>query len=213
MNLSLQPRVRALLLLAARLAAYALATAAGLEIVVRQARAGDVARLVSENGAVELAQLLLVLAAAGVLLSVVMRGVRDHELRILLGLACAFAGVRELDGFFGAELGPHSYKFFAVPIALAGAVVGWRGRAVLLEQLLELSATPAAALVFAGALVVLVHAQVLGQKELWETLVPGGADARTVKKTVEECSELTGYLLLLFATIEIEVQRRHRAPR
>jgi hypothetical protein len=211
-NLSLRPRIRALLLLAARLAIYAFATGMALEVVVARVRAGNVEALVSEDGAVELAQLLLVFSAAGVLLSVIVRGVRDQELRILMGMACLFAGIRELDGFFGAELGPNAYKLFAIPVVLAGVVVGWRGRAALLEQLIDFAATPAAALLFAGALIVLVHAQVLGQKELWQTLVPGPG-ARTVKKTVEECSELTGYLVILFAAIEIEIQRRHRAPR
>src|ERR1700752_3029186 len=147
MSLSLRPRVRALLLLVARLALYSLTTGVALEIIVRRARAGHLEALVSENGAVELAQLLLVFSAGCVLLSVIARGVRDHELRILMGLACLFASFRELDGFLGSEIGPSGYKIFTTAVALAGLAIGWRARASLPEQLLEFAATPAAALI------------------------------------------------------------------
>ena len=112
-------------------------------------------------------------------------GIRARELRALLGLACLFAVARELDGFFHGTLGAHGYQLFSAPVAIAAAWHAWRSRSVLPHQTAEFVATPAAMLVFAGALIVLVHAQILGQKELWDALIPTG-DAMTVKKTVEE---------------------------
>jgi hypothetical protein len=191
--------------------AYASIVGLALELVVWRARAGHIRAWVSEDGGVECLHAALAVVAGCVLLARLARGWRGSELRAVLGLACLYAAARELDGFFGASLGPHAYKIFAAPLAAAAAVVAWRARAVLPAQIADFLATPAAALVFAGSVVVLVHAQVLGQKELWQLLVPS-ADYRIVKRTVEECSELTGYLLIVFAAVEIELRSRKLHP-
>jgi hypothetical protein len=192
-----------------RFLAYAALTGIALELVVRGIQAAGAAAVVAEDGPVEVAQAVLALAAACVFAFPLVRGLRGFELRVLLGLACLFAAARELDGFFGAAIGPHAYKLLAFPVALAGVIFAWRSRSVLPDEVGELFAAPASTLIFAGALIVLVHAQVLGQKEIWHALVPDG-DSRAVKKTVEECSELTGYLLIVFAAIEVALRQRVR---
>src|SRR5687767_2480307 len=156
--------------LVARLALYALVVGLVVEQVVGAARRGDIEAWMREDGVVETIQLVLACASAFAFgMASIRRKPFDAPL-LLAALACAFAAGRELDGRMGILVGPHGYKLLVVPVAVVavGVLVAARGR--LYGQLQEFIGTPVSWLGFFGAFLILIHAQVLGQKELWAAL-------------------------------------------
>jgi len=195
----------------ARLASYSLIAGLALQAVVVAAAAGDAHALFSEDGALEIAQMLLAAGAAALLIGAAARGPEARALLVVLGLGAVFAAIRELDGFLDRAITKGAYKAFEVPVVVAAAAVAWRRRARLAGDVASLLAGPAAYLLFFGAFVVLVHAQVLGQKELWHAVVVD-VDSRLTKKAFEECSELMGYLMIAFGALEAWLWARRSRP-
>jgi hypothetical protein len=124
-------------------------------------------------------------------------------LRLLSALSL-IACARELDNLT-LELGSRdAYKYMAaLPLVWALSIIG-RARGRLLDQLAVFSQTSGFSLLLAGFLIVVVYAQILGQKALWMAVL--SADTyRPIKELVEESSELLGYLLMLFGAAEVAV--------
>jgi hypothetical protein len=190
-----------------RLGAYALVLGLTLQAAVSVSAIVPIATLVREDGPIETAQTLLIALSGVLLLYGASRSRPWDAVLTLLALACVYATVRELDGFFARNLAKGSYRFFEIPVVLAVVAVGWRGRGRLFSECARFLATPAAPLVFAGALIVLVQAQVLGEKALARALV-SDASARVVKQAFEELCELAGYLVVLFGAVEVVIECR-----
>ena len=172
------------------------------ELLVRSiASPVDAHVLARDDGPIETGQLAALLLS-GVLLFLLSRR-RAQLVELLRLLAClAMLGVmRELDNFT-LQLGWRTgYLWMGLPFALYAVwlVVTAKGR--LLDQIAIFARSPAFALLAAGFFVIVIFAQLLGQKVLWIALL--GPDAyRPVKDLIEESSELLGYLLVLFGACE-----------
>lgn len=186
--------------MAVRLVAYALAAALITEALVRGASRGWFAAIGAEGGPIEYAHYTLCAAAAFVFAC----ASRRSNLRDVFALAAygaALGVIREADAFLDKAVFQGAYK---VPAALVGVLAllrARRARGVLAEQFARWMATPSFAVTVSGVFVVLVYAQIVGQKELWQTLM-GGAYLRPVKDVAEEMQELIGYFFIFFGAVE-----------
>jgi hypothetical protein len=193
-----------------RYSAYVLGVALTAESIVVAAEAGWLSSVGRETGPIEYAhQALCGLAAIAFARAAVVR----PELRDILAVAAygATLGViRETDALLDHLAFKGAYK---VPAAVVGAFALarlWRARSRCAEQLRRFAGEPGFAITAIGVLVVLLYAQLVGQKELWMAIM--GVDyARPVKDAAEELQELLGYLLIFIGSIETYlVARRHR---
>lgn len=188
--------------LLARLFGYAALAAGAFELLVRSAvSAGDVRWLVRDDGPLELGQLLAIVLTA--LLLFLLSRERPAMVELLRLLACLamLAAMRELDNFT-LELGWRSgYLWMGLPFSLYAVWMVASARGRLLDQIAVFVRSPAFALLAAGFFIVVIYAQLIGQKVLWISLL--GPDAyRPAKDLIEESSEMLGYLLMVFGAAE-----------
>lgn len=188
---------------AVRLLVYAIAAALITEALVKGASQGWFAAFGAEGGPIEYAHYSLCGAAAYVFAC----ASRRSHLRDVFALAAygaALGVIREADALLDKAVFQGAYKF---PAALVGALAlirAYRARAVLSVQFARWMVTPSFAVTVSGVFVVLVYAQIVGQKELWQTLM-GGAYLRPVKDVAEEMQELIGYFFIFFGAVEAYV--------
>jgi hypothetical protein len=190
-----------------RYVAYAVAAGLFAESVVLAARAGWFQYVGSEHGPVEYAQQLLC-AASVILFARAAACKPDLSDVFALAAYCTTLGlVRELDAFLDHVAYKGAYK---LPAALLGGLAllrVWRSKDRFASQLERVAARPACVIAAVGALVVLVYAQIVGQKSVWMAVM--GADyIRPVKDAAEELEELLGYLLIFIAALDAYVSAR-----
>lgn len=114
-----------------------------------------------ENGPVEWFQLGLVAMAAGVFIAGAVRLARFRRLFVLLACACVLAAFRELDALLDERVPWLGWKigFVVLPYALALAYTSGR---TLRSELAEFFTTRAFAVLWAGFLVAVPMAQLVG---------------------------------------------------
>jgi hypothetical protein len=186
---------------------YAALIAGTFEWVVLSAGNHDVHWLMRDDGPVEVTQLLAAFFTAVLYWLLSRRSRYSRELFQFLSALSFTSCARELDNFT-LELGSRAGYLLmaALPVAW-GVSVFVRARERLFAQLSAFSRTPGFSLSLAGFLIVVVYAQILGQKALWMAVL--SLDVyRPVKELVEESSELLGYLLILFGAAEAMVNDR-----
>ena len=204
---------------AAVFAAAALAAGAVFYAVLAEIR---IHRNIDEGGIVESTQLaLLGLAAA----AFAVRALRDRAMPRALALAALAATamlVREMDGYFDAWTGDHSFWVYvdaAVLAAMAAVVLLRFGRTA--DHVARFVRTPSCLLFVSGVVFAAVVAQLIGYKEIWNRifdveiwqeakaahLLESGHlsvefdISRHVKNTVEESVELASYLMILGSAV------------
>lgn len=198
---------RAAFHLLVRFVVYAALIAGTFEWMVLAVRSRDVHWLMRDDGPVEITQLLAALFTGLLYWLLSRESRRSRELFQFLSALSLTACARELDNFT-LELGSR-----AGYLVIAALPVGWglsvflRARDRLFEQLSAFSRTSGFSLSLAGFLIVVVYAQILGQKALWMAVLSPDV-YRPVKELVEESSELLGYLLMLFGAAEAAVGDR-----
>ncbi len=186
---------------------YVLALALLAESLVVGAVGGWLSAVGPETGPVEYAHQLL---CASVAILLARAAALRSDVRDVVALAayCAALGlIRENDAFLDHVAFKGAYK---VPAAIVGAIAlarAWRSRERIPAQLRRLATEPGFQLLVVGGLVVLVYAQIVGQKELWKAIM-GDAYMRPVKDAAEELQELLGYSLIFFGALEIYLGRR-----
>lgn len=186
--------------MAVRLAAYALAAALITEGLVRGASQGWFTAVGSERGPIEYAHYTLC-GAASFVFACASRRSNLRDVFALAAYGAALGVIREADAFLDKAIFQGAYK---VPAALVGALAlirAYRARTVLGEQFARWMATPSFTVTSSGVFIVLVYAQIVGQKELWQSLM-GGAYLRPIKDVAEEMQELIGYFFIFFGAIE-----------
>ncbi len=187
-----------------RFLVYAALIAGTFEWMVVAVRSHDIHWLMRDDGPVEITQLLAALFTAVLFFMLSRERASSRELLRLLSALSLIACARELDNLT-LELGSRdAYKYMAAfPLVWALSIMA-RARGRLLDQLAVFSQTSGFSLLLAGFLIVVVYAQILGQKALWMAVL--SADTyRPIKELVEESSELLGYLLMLFGAAEVAV--------
>lgn len=195
-----------------RLTLY-LAIAAGLMAALPRlalAMGDPPGRFFAESGVLEHAQCIILGITTLVL---ILGGVcnKSHS-PLFWALAClaALAAIRELDSF----LDDHVIFGWQGPAVLMLAVliaVICRCRAALLQQLPRFLYTPAFGILWAGFLLVVVFAQLIGHGELWQAIMAENYH-RDFKRAMQESSEYLGYCVILMGTIETVIQTPYDAP-
>lgn len=190
-----------------RFLVYAALIAGTFEWMVVAVRSHDAHWLMRDDGPVEIAQLLAALFTGLLYFLLSRESQRSADLFRFLSALSLTACARELDNFT-LELGSRAgYLGIALLPVGWGLSVAARARGRLLEQLAAFSRTSGFSLSLAGFLIVVVYAQILGQKALWMAVLSPDV-YRPVKEIVEESSELLGYLLMLFGAAEAAVGDR-----
>ena len=183
-----------------RFVAYCVVAAFLTEAIVEGASRGWFAAVGAEGGPIEHAQYLLCGAAAVVFASASRRSSFGH-IFALAACGAALGVIREADAFLDHVAFRGAYKVPAALFGAAGLMRAYIGRASVTDELRRWVATPSFALTASGAFIVLVYAQIVGQKELWQALM-GSSYLRPVKDVAEEIQELLGYFLIFFGSIE-----------
>lgn len=187
-----------------RFLVYAALIAGTFEWMVIAVRDHDVHWLMRDDGPVEIAQLLAALFTALLFYLLSRERARTADLLRFFSALSLIACARELDNYTLVLGSRDGYKWMAMlPLAWALTIMV-RARGRLLDQLAAFSRTSGFSLLLAGFLIVVVYAQILGQKALWMQVLPVDI-YRPVKELVEESSELLGYLLMLFGAAEAAV--------
>lgn len=190
-----------------RFVIYAALIAGTFEWMVVSVRGHDVHWLMRDDGPVEIAQLLAALFTALLYWLLSRESRRSGDLFRFLSALSLTACCRELDNFT-LQLGSRAgYLGIALLPVAWGLSVAVRARGRLVDQLAAFSRTSGFSLSLAGFLIVVVYAQILGQKALWMAVLSPDV-YRPVKELVEESSELLGYLLMLFGAAEAAVGDR-----
>jgi hypothetical protein len=166
----------------------------------------------SEFSPVEIAQ-LVILVAAGALLSLIARDYPSQRpLAILLGgiaLVCLF---RELDYFLDRHVVRNAWQFL---VGVSGALViayTYRHRRRLGIAFGRLWPSAGIVLLFAGATILFAVVRILASESFWQAVL-GASYERVVVNAVDELVELTGYLLWFVGVIEYTVEVRAVAAR
>lgn len=140
-------------------------------------------------------------------------GMRLPESRGLLFFLAALAGVasiRELDMYWDIYNPYWGWQLPALCIGALGIYAFWIHRIAFMQQLRSFVSHRSFALFWAGLIVVVPFAQLVGHGEYLE-LVLGEDYRRSHKRLIEETGELLGYFLILFGSIELIAELRNPA--
>jgi hypothetical protein len=172
------------------------------EAVIRAGSAAlntsDVRQLLKENAIIEWTQagVLALICVAG--LGAFRRG--EPAIHRVLVLLAAFAIARELDSVLEDFLFHRAHHIFMAGAFLAIVAIAWRGREGMVAELPGFLSRPGFFFMFFGGILVVLYAQILGQRDLWRLLAP--LDVSTAKRFVEEGLELLGYVNIAIGCIE-----------
>lgn len=190
-----------------RYAAYVLGVALVAQSIVIAAKSGWLSAIGRETGPIEYAHQALCALAAIVFARAAMIRPELQDVLVVAAYGATLGVIRETDALLDHLAFKGAYK---VPAAVVGAFALarlWRARSRWTEQLRRFAGEPSFVITAIGVLVVLLYAQLVGQKELWMAIM--GADyARPVKDAAEELQELLGYLLIFVGSIETYVVGR-----
>lgn len=192
--------------MALRWVIYGLLGALLTETIVRGASLGWFVAVGAEGGPIEYAHYTLC-AASAILFAFASRRTDFRDIFSLLACGAVLGLIREADAFLDHALFRGAYKIPAALVGVIALVRAYRARASLGNQIARWLATPAFAVTASGVLVVLVYAQITGQKEFWQAVM-GDSYLRPVKDVAEEMQELVGYLLVFFGAVESVVLTR-----
>jgi len=131
----------------------------------------------------------------------------QRPIAFLFGGIAGAGVIRESDYFLDRMVADN---FWQVPVALIAAlliVYTWRNRRRFRVAWSRMWPSPGLSLIFAGALIQFVFAQLIGHEPLWQA-ISGEGYQRIVKVAVEEIIESMGYLLWLVGSIEYAIQSR-----
>ncbi len=154
----------------------------------------------SQSGVLAVTVLLLVVAA--------LRSPEPAPLLWCLALGFAVLLVRENDQVFELFL-PHGiWKYPAGVLVLIAAVVFFRNRRAVLDELVDLAGTTAFGVLLAG-FTTLVFSRLFGRGKFWEAVMEERY-WRPVKNAAEEGLELFALALLAAGIVELLLARRKR---
>lgn len=168
-------------------------------------------RYFAENGPVEWLQWGLLIGSV-VLLSIgARRAPQWRESFLVWAALLGMASIRELDSLLNRTIPLLGWKLpFSVLLLVSGAYAV-RHRAALQAQASALASSAPAALMWAGFLVVMPFAQLLGHGDFLQSVMGESYDNK-LKRVIEETCETVGYMILLTASVESWVWAAARRP-
>ncbi|MBS3809139.1 MAG: hypothetical protein KGY38_03155 [Desulfobacterales bacterium] len=183
-----------------RFAAYTLAIFIITASLTPLAEYKDIYFIFTEHGPVEWLQLGLLVAASVLFFSGFFSLPAFRELFLILASVSSFAAMRELDSVLDKAIPWIGWKV-AFALLLFAAALAWKKKDKVKRQLGHYLSSPAFVVLWAGFIVAVPIAQLLGHAAFLESLM-GENYMRAYKRVIEESGELLGYLLLLEGSIE-----------
>lgn len=146
-------------------------------------------------------------AALLFLCTVLMLVIRQHfrvlrSVSLLMGAFFAISFVRENDQWLDVYVFDGAWECLVVLLALPALALVIRARRDFLEEFSLIANSLGFGLFAGGFLTTYVFSRLYGRSELWQALM-GEHYLRMVKDAAEEITELAGYSLLLFASVEL----------
>lgn len=126
---------------------------------------------------------------------------RFKQLMRILAILPALAIVRELDATLDTMIPKLGWHLPFHMILIPSVFYGWSNRTILARQLKMFVGNRSFGLMWAGLMVSMPFAQLIGHGDFLEQLF-GNDYQRPFKRLIEECCELLGYLLILLASID-----------
>ncbi|MFW6189917.1 MAG: hypothetical protein ACOC7T_05740 [Planctomycetota bacterium] len=185
---------------AVRFAAYTALLVVGYGLLPEAVVHGDIYAF-KEGGFVEWCQLAILAVTAGVFAFAAWRIRAFRQWFSFLALAATLACMREFDSFFDALLPLFGWQTPAFVVLACMLFVLWRSRRQIVTQAGTFVRWRGFALLWAGFVVVVVFAQLVGHSAFLEALM-GDDYVRDYKRVIEELGELFGYALMLAGSIE-----------
>ncbi len=154
----------------------------------------------AERGPVEITQAALLLGMLILFLQFRHTMPQWKLLSTLLAACCLFAICRELDFLLDHWIPVVGWESAGI-IPLVAAVYSYRKHSLFLAQLVPFLRTRAFGLLWAGLVITIVIAQLIGTSDLFQAMM-GNDYVRHYKRVIEESIELLGYAMLLCGCIE-----------
>ncbi|GAB2791128.1 hypothetical protein GCM10027040_16480 [Halomonas shantousis] len=166
----------------------------------------------SEGGFTETMQSLL-LGFSVALLFYVHTALRHFRYLTLLMLAFLLASlIREQDAFLDTHVFDGAWQVLVSLVVLPSLFVVLRNRRSFIEEFVHYADSFSFGLFASGFLCTYVFSRLFGRSEFWEAFMQE-AYLRIFKNVAEEVTELFGYMLLLFAVLELLLLARRQLRR
>lgn len=163
-----------------------------------------------EDGPLEWVQFALLAGAGAMCAAAACAAPHFRTLAVVLASVSAFAAVRELDSLLDRVIPWIGWKIgFVLLLYAAGAAYGNRRR--LLRQFARFLDCRAFAVLWAGAIIALPLAQLIGHGPFLQQLM-GEHYFPAYKRVIEESAELVGYFILFAGSVETFAQARRLDP-
>jgi len=162
-----------------------------------------------EGSPIEWLQTLCLLTTAALLASAAWRYDRRDGLCGVLTLTAMIGAIREMDYLLDIWLPIVGWKGPAILLALRGIwVMVWRWDPSTWKRLERYAAHASFAILWMGFLIIVIVAQIVGQGEIWRTVM-GENYVYSYKRTFEELVETLGYATLLIGAVETRIAIRN----
>ena len=156
----------------------------------------------SEISLTEVTQATLLLICMALMLIIRQRYRVLRSVSLLMAAFFAISFVRENDRWLDAYVFDGAWECLVVLLALPTLALVIRARRGFLEEFSLIANSLGFGLFAGGFLTTYVFSRLYGRSELWQALM-GEHYLRIVKDAAEEITELAGYSLLFFASVEL----------
>ncbi|WP_110643798.1 hypothetical protein [Salinicola sp. CPA57] len=197
---------------ASRAGLYILFLAGLMQAVLMVDARHAVAADFSETSLTEITQAALLFLCTVLMLIIRQRVGVLRNVSLLLAAFFAISLVRENDLWLDTYLFDGAWEWLVVLMALPALLSVLRSRRAFLEEFSLIANSLGFGLFAGGFLTTYVFSRLYGRSELWHALM-GDHYLRIVKDAAEEITELTGYSLLLFASVELLLLARRLRDR
>lgn len=131
----------------------------------------------------------------------------QRPIALLFGGIAVAGAIREADYLLENNVADNAWQLPVGVIVALLIVYTWRNRRRFRLAWLRVWPSPGLTLLFAGAILHFIFAQLVGHEPLWRS-ISGVGYQRIVKLAVEEFIELFGYFFWLIGTLEYAFQAR-----
>ena len=161
----------------------------------------DAKALFKEDSFVEYAEVFFLLVTSFLFLIVSLRNKDARPVSILMVGLFLSSVIREFDYFFDKRVFDGSWQIIVIIIFTGTAFLFWKHRFEFKSSLKLFISKSAFGYLMSGFITLFVFSRMFGRKVLWKAIMDDKF-LRVVKDAAEECTELFGYLLIVFAAIE-----------
>ncbi|WP_106478755.1 hypothetical protein [Phytohalomonas tamaricis] len=195
-----------------RLVIYIALTALAAQLMMWDAQLDGDAIKFTELSITELTQTFILFVSPLLLLYIRARFSLFRTGTLIMASFLLASLIREQDAFLDDYLFDGCWKILVALLAVPTLIYTWKKRRRLMRELKYYSTTASYGLFLAGFLVVYVFARLYGRSAFWMAVLEQDY-SRSIKNAAEEGTEMIGYLLVLFAVMELLflARRLHRS--